>query len=324
MLEELQGKVVLVHHWDTDGLCSAAMLMNRFKDAEITNWTPYIGAFYLTPEQINHLSLNNHVIIADMSLPNENILTLSNKTNVTIFDHHFQSEIETVHHINPVGSGSSPEDYPSCTWVIRKYFGQSENLLSILGLVGDWGSKIKTSPQLVGAVSKFCLENSTDYNDLLRMVELIDSSYNVGDRKEVINAARYLQNASQSDILTNPIWSANRLKFDKLVEEILHDPPEEINGVLFKKLDTSYNVISTITRRIAWGRGKNTIVLNTGLFSDQNQLYARSQETDMRPLIRRAKTLGYNAGGKKDVLGVIIPKDSTDAFMIEVINYLRD
>ena len=140
----------------------------------------------------------------------------------------------------------------------------------------------------------------------------------------MINAARYLQNASQSDILTNPIWSANRLKFDKLVEEILHDPPEEINGVLFKKLDTSYNVISTITRRIAWGRGKNTIVLNTGLFSDQNQLYARSQETDMRPLIRRAKTLGYNAGGKKDVLGVIIPKDSTDAFMIEVINYLRD
>jgi single-stranded DNA-specific DHH superfamily exonuclease len=324
MLEELNGKVVLIHHWDTDGICSAAMLLNHFKDANITNWTPYIGAFYITPEQINHLGVYDHAIIVDISLPEENILSLSNETRVTIFDHHHQSEIKTVKHINPVALGSSPEDYPSCTWVIREHLNQKYNLLSILGLVGDLGSKIEKSLSLKSIVNEFCVDNNTCYDELLRMVQLIDSSYQVGDREGVTNAARYLQAASQTDILNNPAWLKNKNKFDETVKEMLHDPPEDISGVLFKKLDTCYSVISTITREIAWSYSRNTVVLNIGFFPNQDQLYARSQEIDMRPLIERAKMLGLNAGGKSDVLGVIIPKDATDAFLREVIQFLKD
>ena len=49
-------------------------------------------------------------------------------------------------------------------------------------------------------------------------------------------------------------------------------------------------------------------MVNTGFFADQDQLYSRSNNVDMHDLIEQAKEHGYNAGGKKDVIGAIIPK----------------
>jgi single-stranded DNA-specific DHH superfamily exonuclease len=323
MLEGLRGEVALVHHWDTDGICSAAMLLKELKNVNISNWTPILGAFYLTTEQIDYLGAFNNVIIVDMALPPMNVLALSKHASVTVIDHHFQSQIKTIHHFNPVASGASPEDYPSCTWVIREYLGQSVSLLTVLGLVGDLGSKINSSPEFLCIVEEYCTEYNTSYEELLRMVQLIDSNYNVGDRKGVHDAPWKLLEASPVDILNNKEWLRNKEKFDEKVEEILSEHPEEVEGVLFRKLDTSYNVISTITRRIEWGYGRNTVVVNTGFFIDRDQVYARSESLDMRPMVSRAKELGFNAGGKKDVMGAIIPKKSIDKFLREVISYLK-
>jgi single-stranded DNA-specific DHH superfamily exonuclease len=124
MLWRTKEKGVIIHHWDADGLCSAALLLNHLKGVDTDNWTPDLGAFYLTDEQIDYLKEYDRVIITDMALPEKNIHSLSRRTSVTVIDHHFQGLIKGVTHINPVAHGASQEDYPSCTWVISEYLDQ--------------------------------------------------------------------------------------------------------------------------------------------------------------------------------------------------------
>ena len=96
-----------------------------------------------------------------------------------------------------------------------------------------------------------------------------------------------------------------------------------IDGVQVKRLDTHYSIISQVTRRLAWDTGKDTVVINTGFFKDQDQFYSRSNIVDMQPLIESAKEHGFNAGWKKDVIGAIIPKAETESFLLETLEYIK-
>ena len=89
--------------------------------------------------------------------------------------------------------------------------------------------------------------------------------------------------------------------------------------------DTSkafYNIISTITRKIAWDSGKNTVVINSGFFENKDQIYMRSIK-NAEPMIKRGKSLGYKCGGKKEVLGAIVPKEKTESFVQEILEFLK-
>ena len=109
-------------------------------------------------------------------------------------------------------------------------------------------------------------------------------------------------------------------KLDDEITTLLGNPVDEINGTILKKIKTPYNIISTITRRIAWDSGKNTIVVNTGFFNDKDQIYMRGKK-DAAPIIARGKELGFKCGGKKEVLGAIVPKDKTESFIEEIMNF---
>jgi len=56
MLEELEGKGLIIHHWDTDGICSTHILLWHLKDKKIDNKTPELGNYYLTEEEIKNYS----------------------------------------------------------------------------------------------------------------------------------------------------------------------------------------------------------------------------------------------------------------------------
>ena len=73
--------------------------------------------------------------------------------------------------------------------------------------------------------------------------------------------------------------------------------------------------------RSTWENGKNTLVINTGFFDDRDQVYVRSSK-NLEPMIQRGKTLGFKCGGKREVLGAILPKDKTDSFVEEILDFL--
>jgi hypothetical protein len=41
------------------------------------------------------------------------------------------------------------------------------------------------------------------------------------------------------------------------------------------------------------------------------------------PMIQRGKDLGFKCGGKKEVLGAIVPKEKSDSFVQEILEFLK-
>lgn len=323
MLKELTGKGLLIHHWDTDGICSVRLLLEHLNDKDITNRTPILGNYFLTEDELNEYSKYDFVIVADMSLPKENILTLAKNSKVAIFDHHLGPVIKEVFHHNPIIKGEDPNKYPSASWIINDYLKNPVNLFAILGVLGDHEKRIQKNPLFSKIIDDFCKENNITFDILLNMVFLIDSNYKIGDRAEIESMPHlFLKINDHNDILNHSKWNKNLKELNNEISKQLKIPAEEINGILFKKIHTQYSIISTITRQIAWKSGKNTLVINTGFFDDMNEIYVRSSK-NLEPMIQHGKLLGFKCGGKKEVLGSIVPKEQTDSFVQELIDYLK-
>ena len=323
MLELAPGSTLLIHHWDTDGVCSAALLLENLDD-DVETWTPPLGTFYLTEKDIEKAQGYDNVLICDMALPSANVEKIAEESKVTMIDHHHQDPIEGITHINPVARGASGDEYPSNTWVIKEHLGLATSLKVVLGFVGDREQKIKENVPFWGRLEAFMEEKGVGFDELLEMVHRIDSSYKVGEREAVMRIPHQLKGREDgSVILGNEEWKRNLEKLDAKIEEILAEPPVVVDGVQVKRLDTPYAVISQVTRQLAWGTGRDTVVINTGFFEDMDQLYSRSNVVDMQRLIEEAKKKGYNAGGKKDVIGAILPKAESESFLDETIEYIK-
>jgi len=319
---ELSGSGLIVHHWDTDGICSARLLLERLT-GEVDNFTPEIGNYYLTEEELSRAARYDYVVVADMALPEEDILRLSREAEVIIFDHHIQREIGAVNHHNPVGGGADPEDYPSTSWVVNECFGNGVNLYALLGIVGDLEHRIKENKRFWPVITTFCGENGLTFGDLLRMTMLLDSNYRLGDKRAVEEAPRaLLGHDGPSYILGNGGWSENLVLLEEEVRRLMDEPAETVRGTLMKRMDTGFNIISTVTRRLAWETGKDIVVVNTGFYADRAQIYVRSGSVDLGPLIQRGRELGLRVGGKREVLGAIVPEDRVEAFE-EILEFLE-
>jgi len=323
MLEELTGKGLLIHHWDTDGICSARLILKHLAGKDIINKTPILGNYFLTKKELNLYSKYEYIIICDMSLPKDNIQKLAKNAKIFIFDHHLGEEVKEVFHNNPIIKGKNPDKYPSASWIVNDYLRNPINLYALLGIIGDHEQKIKNNKEFYKIITEFCNDNNISFDEMLKMAYLLDSNYKLGDKKAVEETAvQLLDFDSPDDIIHNKIWNENYTKLEEEIQSILNEPHEEVNGMIFKKISTSSNIISTITRKIAWESGKNTLVINTGFFNDKDQIYMRSKK-NAEPMIQHGKKLGFKCGGKKEVMGAIVPKDKSDSFLIELIDFLK-
>lgn len=323
MLDELHGRGLVLHHWDSDGICSARLLLEQMRGWLVDNRAPRIGRYHLSEEELDKFSGYDFIIVVDIALPEGEILRLAEGAEVIIFDHHLGPEIWAVAHHNPIIKGAPLEAYPSSSWVVKEYLNNEVDLYALLGVVGDREERIKENPILWPIISGYCKRNDLDFEELLRMVHLLDTNYKVGDRKAVEEAPRLLLDyGSPGDLLGNPQWNGNLRILDYEIKRQLDAPSEEVRGVALKRMDTGYNIISTVARRLAWEGGRDTVVVNTGFFEDADQIYARSGSRDMGLIIRRGRALGLRVGGKGDVLGAVIPKGKTEAFLDEIIDFL--
>jgi hypothetical protein len=321
MFENLEGSGLLIHHWDTDGICSTRLLLEKLPK-NIVNRTPVLGNYFLTEEEMTTYSSYDFIIVVDMALPEDNIHRLAKQAKVLIFDHHLQQPISGVFHHNPIGSGKDPLLYPSASWIVNEFLGNSVNIFALLGIIGDHEKRIQTNKQSYAKITDFCSKEHLTFDELLMMVYLLDSSYKVGDRKAVEEAPHLLLDYTDAQrILQNIRWKNNLLLLENEIAKYVVAPYEEKHDVLLKWIHTKYNIISTVTRKIAWDSGKNTVVVNTGFFKDMDQIYVRSGK-NLQPLIQQGKMLGYRCGGKTEVLGAVVPKEKTESFVHETLRFL--
>jgi single-stranded DNA-specific DHH superfamily exonuclease len=321
MFADLKGAGLLIHHWDTDGICSARLLLKQLPN-DVVNKTPILGNYFLTEEELSAYSSYEFVVVVDMALPEEHILRLAKHAKVLIFDHHLQPPIPGVFHHNLIGQGKDPLLYPSASWIVNEYLGNPVNLFAVLGIVGDHEQRILKNTVFSQIIADFCSTQQVSFEELLTMVYLLDSSYKIGDRRAVEEAPRLLFDYTDAHmILHNEQWKNNLSVLEKEIAQYVGPPYEEKNHVLLKRIHTKFNIISTVTRQVAWKTGKDTVVVNTGFFKDNDQIYVRSRR-DLQPLIQQGKMRGYRCGGKKEVLGAVVPKENTESFLQNIIKFL--
>jgi len=322
-LEKVTGNGLLIHHWDTDGICSAKLILDYLGNKITKNKNPILGNYFLTKEEIEECKGFDFIIIVDMNLPEQNILTLAENADVYIFDHHLGKVIDSVFHHNPVIKGKNPDEYPSASWIVSDYLKNDVNLHALLGIIGDHEQKIKNNQHFSRIIQEFCKKNNLTFDDLHNMAYLLDSNYKKGNKTAVEKAPHYLRNnPSPNAILKHDTWNKNLVELDDEINTILKEPIEKTDSIIKKILHTKSNIISTITRKLAWTNNQDTVVINKGYFDNEDQLYVRTINNDMQPMIQKGKEYGFKCGGKKEVLGAILPKEKTESFVDEIVTYL--
>ena len=329
---ETVEKILIIFHWDSDGISSAASLYEELSKQNklIDLYVHRIGEYSLDREEINLFKNKNYdlICIVDISFPTN---TLSKLTGIcdrlTLLDHHFFSGgLKNIEVINPESFG---KNYPSTSWIIKDFFDRDADLLAVMGAIGDQEEEIKEF-DAYNEIKKYLNSRGLTLKDVLRMVNLVDANYKINNRYGVVNAVFKLLEYKNFPlrILEDKEWTerANMVEeeINKWVEEPLN---REGESIVFKEIDSRFNIISSVTRKISSNNpGKLTIVSNRGYFKDRIQVYFRvnNLDVDLTWIIKKSRSKGYVSGGRRNVVGLIIPRNDYKPFMKEILDRLGD
>ncbi|ASJ11587.1 DHH family phosphoesterase [Thermococcus thioreducens] len=309
---------LIIHHWDTDGITSAALLVRALEMEGFTNMTAPIGEFRFDERIWEAVEKTERLYVLDFNVPGE-----VEKVNIpTLFiDHHTQPRIKNplVEQVNPSLGG---EYYPSCSLVVSEHFG-IWNAWSALGVVGDIGKKAFE----LDKVRKLLEREGISREDALRLVELIDSNYIAMEREAVGKAVEVLLSRDLKELLEYEPWVKKVEAIREAIEGAVSNA-EERDGFAIVHFESPFNVISKVARKLVWELGYRGAVVINGNFHGKGQVYFRisAKEAEMinvAEIIERVRALGANAGGKREVLGCICGRDKISEVMAIIEEYLR-
>ena len=309
---------LIVHHWDTDGVTSAALLVKTLGLEEFTNMTAPIGEFRFDERLWKAIEKAERLYVLDFNVPNE---VEKVKVPTLFIDHHTQPRIGNplVEQVNPSLDGGY---YPSCSLVVSEHFG-IWNAWSALGAVGDVGEKAFE----IATVNKLLQKANLSRTEALRLVELIDSNYIAMEREAVEGAVAVLLEKGVRELLEYDPWVKKAEAIKGAIENALSSV-EERNGFALVEFESPFNIISKVARKLVWELNyRGAVVLNRN-FHGKAQAYFRAspkeaERIDMGEVIARLKELGTNSGGKREVLGCVCERDKIEKALAIIEEYLR-
>ncbi|AIJ04921.1 phosphoesterase RecJ domain protein [Methanocaldococcus bathoardescens] len=313
--------MLIIHHWDTDGIISSALTVKALNLEDFINITPPIGEFRFDDRIKKYIEKSEKIYVLDLNLPQE----VEDIKKETIFiDHHIQKKIKNpyVKQINPILEGYSEKDYPSASFVVSEYFSYWD-YLSAIGAVGDIGERAFDIPKVLKLLE---MEN-LGKEEALRLVQLIDSNYIVMERYDVENAVKVVLNLEPGELLEYEKWNKNLEKINEAIENAISNIKVR-DRIAFIEFKSKFNIISKVARKLVWEMGYDgAIVLNRD-FHGKAQVYFRISSNlvdkiKMNELIQTLKNRNFNAGGKKEVLGCILEKDNVNEVLNVINEYLR-
>ncbi len=334
-----KGRVAVVHHWDADGIASAALVIEEVRrvspGARVHNCSPTIGRWALDEGEVAIVRAwrPDLLVIVDLAIRDDDLDAILDGlpgVPALMVDHHRAEvpEHPRLEYRNPVAEGLPETDYPSCSWVLREMLGRDMDLLTVLGVFGDRGRGMVEEP--IWETMRGFLETSPmDWDDMHLLVDLVDSSAKRVDLPSVNEAVGHLLDGwrDPKGLLDLPDWREGNQEVERaLVMELERGPETVTDGILVKTIDTPYLVISTAARRLLRTREERVVVVvNMGYSEDEAQVYVRRKgDLDLAPLIPVMRGRGYSAGGKGEVLGVILPHGDLDWLLCNVMDYVGE
>jgi len=320
------SSVAILHHWDADGIASAAILP-KILNTRIFFYVPKIGCYGLEAiniEWLRSLPLSL-VLILDYGLPVEDVLKLEKTLNVkvAVIDHHLNRPLSNCF-CNPVAMGFSEENYPSTTWVIRDLFNvKNLDLYVALGIVGDLGKAIENH-KFKNWVIKKCQEHGLLLKDLFKAVEAIDSCYRLVDYNCINHARKVLTEFGVKGVLNDTLLSKNRDIVRENIGKALEKTEliRDYGKVKLFKLECDNYLTSIIGRELAYRFRGSVIVFDNAVKKlGLEYIYVRSYSFNLRNILSKLKSKGFNVGGK-DYVFVVTCKGKCGKEINTVLNTL--
>ncbi len=334
-----KGRVAVVHHWDADGIASAALVIEEVRrvspGARAHNCSPTIGRWALDEGEVASIRAwgPDLLVIVDLAIRDDDLDAILDGlpgVPALMVDHHRAEvpEHPRLDYRNPVAEGLPETDYPSCSWVLREMLGRDMDLLTVLGVFGDRGRGMVEEP-IWETIQRFLETSPMDWDDMHLLVDLVDSSAKRVDLPSVNAAVGHLLEGwrDPKGLLDLPEWLEGNEEVARALKRELERGPETVtDGILVKTIDTPYLVISTAARRLLGTREEQVVVVvNLGYSEDEAQVYVRRKgDLDLAPLIPVMRGRGYSAGGKGEVLGVILPHGDLDWLLCNVMDYVGE
>ncbi len=336
--------LLIIHHWDTDGICSAALFKEFLReskaDLDIDCVVPVMGTYELKPDNYYkdgniHLPEEkkyNLIAVLDYSVPARDIIELNKNYGVPImvYDHHLRDPVDedNIFYNNPVALGEPGEDWPSCTWVMKNRLGLEITDLVILGIAADLEERFlpegfKKFPQIKDYIQK----TGFNYEDYVKAKDFIDIHYKENDREMLRKLSEEVLklDGNPEKIMNRSDWKKKQDDHMEYLNKLINRAPNEvIKGVLeVHEISSSKNIISTLTRKLAAQTDcRYVMVVNSGFFKDRIQIYvrrnSRKRKGDTQVFKQSADSLGGQAGGKTEVAGIILPAVKLKMFMNKI------
>lgn len=307
-------KGLIVHHWDTDGMVSAALLLNyfaeKYPDKQLDIFTPTITNYYLTEQQYLEFQTKGYqfVLTCDINFQEDTVNKLAEifPGQTYIFDHHHQTPYTNVHYYN--------EPHPACASYINDLLGSPNNLQAVIAIVGDREEAVQQDEEFYPRVQEMMEKHSLSFTQLLDARRLIDSNYIVDDYEGIRETVHLLQHDPEA-VMTDVRLRDNIQRISDTMQAVMAEDPAVLSDtVLFKEIDTPMNILSHVTRNIS-RTYPDKIIFTKQHKGNQVTCYARRRDlldVDMRDMIAFARDLGLNSGGKEDVVGIILPDEKFD------------
>ena len=334
------GDILLIHHWDTDGVSSAALIsefLSRHGDYRIGYCVPEVGTYRINPGMNIEIPDKDYaaVFMADYSVPDRDMNELSRyvQAPLFVFDHHERREFSGpgITYLNPVSEGEKGRDWPSCSWVVKKKLGLGVSDLAVLGVAGDFAENfIRGATGNFPEISEYLNSKSRGFDEYVTAKDYVDAHFKLNDRAALENLAHVLLELKGDPglIIRNQEWGEKVIMLRKEVDHFLNQPPDEIlSGRLeLRKISTNKSIISEISKKTAERTTHEYVmVIDYGFFDETAQVCVRrSVHSDLptAPFREIASSLGGKAGGKEEVSGMLIDKKAVPGFILKVREYL--
>ncbi len=319
----------MVHHWDTDGIASAAIIGRvRSKLGRTDFIVPKIGDYTLNAFNV---SPKSNLLILDYGLKLCDVLKLMRDKGVKalIIDHHVNTieGCEEVTVCNPLVFSMPEQKYPSTTWVIKKLLniGDYDDLVA-LGIIGDVGNYIKDND-----IRTWLNKLRYGVNYLMKISKLIDSCYKAVDYECIQHARELLIKCKDFEEVINDEILKNRLEVvNNEINELMNAvETKSINlggyDVKIVKVESKYYVTSSIGRGLARKYRKSIVVLiNKVKRLGKSYIYVRSYYVNLRTALNKLRKQRLKVGGKDMVFVVTCDELSCGEELNYVLNALEE
>lgn len=308
---------LIIHHWDADGIASA-VIYTQVKGGRFEYFTPEIGNYFLDPNDRQLLSSSGHTesVLLDMSLPEEDLKFINGLSSFSVIDHHQGKAVEGIDIYNPVLEGRG--EYPSNTRVLTELFSLPHSDIEYVGIYGDTGFKLGNEDPLFLEMKGFFGEK---FDEFRQAVKIIDLQYKTGERERVYEIVRFL--------LENPVFSVSGEQRFTEVETLIEEEKarefkrlRELEGLNFIFTPSRFRIVSDLARRL-YAEYPEKLNVVIGLQGSYLNFYLRTSAVDLSPLVRKAKEFGYYAGGKREVIGAVLPKEKLVEYQALLEEFFR-